>query len=201
MRIWFLCKVKYAKENEQGLLKNVSEQYLVDAVSFTEAEARIYDLLGSTIRGDFQVTNISKSNFVDVFPYDDIDIWHKCKITYVVADADSGKEKKVTQYMLVTAHDVKEAYDRIHESLSNMLVTFKVPDITESPIVEIFPYEREDEELLPPPPSNLKPLSEVKAEQDRREAIRQENMEKPSSTQEEMPRLVEYEEEDDDEKN
>lgn len=196
MRIWFLCKVKYAKENEQGLLKNVSEQYLVDAVSFTEAEARIYDMLGSTIRGDFQVTNISKSNFVDVFPYDDIDIWHKCKITYVVADADSGKEKKVTQYMLVTAHDVKEAYDRIHESLSNMLVTFRVPDITESPIVEVFPYERDDEELLPPPPSNLKPLSEVKAEQERREAIRQENMEKVPSTQEEMPRLVEYEEED-----
>lgn len=197
MRIWFLCKVKYAKENEQGLLKNVSEQYLVDAVSFTEAEARIYDMLGSTIRGDFQVTNISKSNFVDVFPYDDIDIWHKCKITYVVADADSGKEKKVTQYMLVTAHDVKEAYDRIHESLSNMLVTFRVPDITESPIVEVFPYERDDEELLPPPPSNLKPLSEVKAEQERRETVRQENMEKHSSNQEELPRLVEYEDEDD----
>lgn len=199
MRVWFLCRVKYAKENEQGLLKNVSEQYLVDAVSFTEAEARIYDMLGSTIRGDFQVTNISKSNFVDVFPYDDIDIWHKCKITYVVADADSGKEKKVTQYMLVTAHDVKEAYDRIHESLNNMLVTFRVPDITESPIVEVFPYERDDEELLPPPPSNLKPLSEVKAEQERREGIRQENMEKSSSIQEEIPKLVEYEDENDSE--
>jgi hypothetical protein len=172
MRTWFLCRVKYAKENEQGLLKNVSEQYLVDAVSFTEAEARIYDMLGSTIRGDFQVTNISKSNFVDVFPYDDIDIWHKCKITYVVADADSGKEKKVTQYMLVTAHDVKEAYERIHESLNNMLVTFRVPDVTESPIVEVFPYESDDDELLPPPPSHLKPLSEVKATQERRESTR-----------------------------
>jgi len=172
MRTWFLCRVKYAKENEQGLLKNVSEQYLVDAVSFTEAEARIYDMLGSTIRGDFQVTNISKSNFIDVFPYDDIDIWHKCKITYVVADADSGKEKKVTQYMLVTAHDVKEAYERIHESLNNMLVSFRVPDVTESPIVEVFPYETDDEELLPPPPAHLKPLSEVKAEQERRESAR-----------------------------
>lgn len=193
MRVWFLCKVKYAKENEQGLLKNVSEQYLVDAVSFTEAEARIYDMLGSTIRGDFQVTNISKSNFVDVFPYEDIDIWHKCKITYTVADGDSGKEKKVTQYMLVTAHDVKEAYDRIHESLSNMLVTFRVPDITESPIVEVFPYEHEDEELLPPPPSNLKPLSEVKAEQERRETARQETQERLEAIEE--PKLVEYEEE------
>ncbi|HSJ66924.1 MAG TPA: DUF4494 domain-containing protein [Anditalea sp.] len=172
MRTWFLCKVKYAKENEQGLLKNVSEQYLVDAVSFTEAEARIYDMLGSVIRGDFQVTNISKSNIVDVFFYEDVDIWHKCKITYVVADADSGKEKKVTQYMLVTAHNVKEAYERIYESMSNMLVTFNVPDVNESPIVEIFPYEKEDEELLPPPGANLRPVSEVKAEQERRDQAR-----------------------------
>ena len=141
-----MCRVKYAKENEQGLLKNVSEQYLVDAVSFTEAEARIYDMLGSVIRGDFQVTNISKSNIVDVFFYEDIDVWYKCKVTYVVADADSGKEKKITQYMLISAHHVKEAYERIHESLNNMLVSFNVPDITESPIIEIFPYEREEEE-------------------------------------------------------
>lgn len=186
MRIWFLCKVKYAKENEQGLLKNVSEQYLIDAVSFTEAEARIYDMLGSVIRGDFQVTNISKSNIVDVFFYEDVDIWYKCKITYVVADADSGKEKKVTQYMLVSAHDAKEAYDRIHESLSNMLVSFRVPDITESPIVEIFPYESEDEELLPPPPSHLKPVSEVKAEQERREEVRAEREKAQAEEEEDM---------------
>ncbi|AKP50255.1 DUF4494 domain-containing protein [Cyclobacterium amurskyense] len=164
MRTWFLCKVKYAKENEEGLLKNVSEQYLVDAVSFTEAEARIYDMLGSVIRGDFQVTSISKSNIVDVFFFDDVDVWHKCKITYIVADADSGKEKKVTQYMLVTAHNLKEAYDRIYESLNNMLVSFNVPDISESPIVEIFPYEKDDEELNPAIPDNLKPLSEVENE-------------------------------------
>lgn len=149
MRTWFLCKVKYAKENEQGLLKNVSEQYLVDAVSFTEAEARIYDMLGSVIRGDFQVTNISKSNIVDVFFYEDIDIWYKCKVTYIVADADSGKEKKVTQYMLISAHHVKEAFERLQESLNNMLVSFNIPDITESPIVEIFPYEKDDEEQAP----------------------------------------------------
>lgn len=162
MRTWFLCRVKYAKENEQGLLKNVSEQYLVDAVSFTEAEARIYDMLGSVIRGDFQVTTISKSNIVDVFFYEDIDIWYKCKISYVVADADSGKEKKVTQYMLVSAHNVKEAYDRIHESLNNMLVSFVVPDINESPIIEIFPYEKEEEELDHEKPFNAEGEHEVR---------------------------------------
>ena len=73
MRTWFLCKVKYAKQNEEGLLKNISEQYLVDAVSFTEAEAILYDRLASQIRGDFQFTGISKSNIVDVFFYENTD--------------------------------------------------------------------------------------------------------------------------------
>ncbi len=133
------------------------EQYLVDAVSFTEAEAILYDRLGSQIRGDFQVTGISKSNIVDVFFYEDADIWHKCKISYLVADADSGKEKKVTQYMIVTAEDVKQAFDRIQESLSNMLVSFRIPDIVESPIVEVFPYEKE--EAIPAmPDGNFRPV-------------------------------------------
>lgn len=146
MRTYFIATVKYAKENDQGLLKNVSEKYLVDSVSFTEAEATIYDLLGSSIRGDFQVTGISKANIADVFIYDDIDIWHKAKITYFVADADSGREKKISQYMLVSAHDVKEAYDRITESLSNMLVSYRIPEIIESPIVEVFQYEKPENE-------------------------------------------------------
>ncbi len=163
MRTWFLCKVKYAKENEEGLLKNISEQYLVDAVSFTEAEAILYDRLASQIRGDFQVTGISKSNIVDVFFYEDSDIWYKCKISYLVADADSGKEKKVTQYMIVTAEDVKNAYDRIQESLSNMLVSFRIPDIVESAIVEVFPFEK-DEVAEQLPPGNFRPVSEVEAE-------------------------------------
>ena len=163
MRTWFLCKVKYAKQNEEGLLKNISEQYLVDAVSFTEAEAILYDRLASQIRGDFQVTGISKSNIVDVFFYEDSDIWYKCKISYLVADADSGKEKKVTQYMIVTAEDVKNAYDRIQESLSNMLVSFRIPDIVESAIVEVFPFEK-DEVAEQLPPGNFRPVSEVEAE-------------------------------------
>lgn len=173
MKIWFICKVKYAKEDDKGILKNVSENYLVDAVSFTEAEARIYDELGSIIRGDFQVTNISKSNIVDVFHYDDIDIWHKCKITYVVADEDSGKEKKVTQIMLVSAHDVKEAYDRIRESLNNMLVSFRVPEVIESNIVEIFPYVSE-EDKEPEIPDNYRKLEPDEAAELKNEATEEE---------------------------
>lgn len=142
MRTWFLIKVKYAKETEEGLLKSITEQYLVDAVSFTEAETIIYDRLGERIRGDFQVVAINRSNFVDVFQYEDADVWFKAKVQYIVADGDSGKIKKVTQYMLVTAQDVPQAHERIQESLSNMLVSFQVPDVVETKIVEVFPYSK-----------------------------------------------------------
>ena len=134
-----MCKIKYQKEEDNGKLKNVTEAYLVDAVSYTEAEARIHEELGSIIRGEFSITNITKSNINDVFGYDDTDLWHKVKVIYYVED-DNGNEKKVTNHMLVTANTVKEAYDRIEESMKSILVTFKITEIAESPIVEIFPY-------------------------------------------------------------
>jgi hypothetical protein len=108
------------------------------------------------------ITGISKSNIVDVFFYEDSEVWHKCKITYLIADADSGKEKKVTQFMIVTAEDVKQAFDRIQESLSNMLVSFRVPDITESPIVEVFPFEKD--EVVALPDGNFRPVKDLENE-------------------------------------
>ena len=142
MRTWFEARVKYAKENEQGLLKSVAEKYLLDAVSFTEAETVIYKEIGERVRGDFQVTHISKSNIVDVFDYSDGNPWFKAKVQYIIADADSGKEKKVTQHMPVTAVSVPQAHERIQESLKNMLVSFQVPDVVETKILEVFPYEK-----------------------------------------------------------
>ena len=156
MRTYFMCTVRYAKENDQGLLKNVLGKYLIDAVSHTEAEAIAYDKLGSQIGGDFQVKRLVPANITDVFFYEDSDIWHKCKICYMIADGESGKEKKVTQYMIVTAEDVKQAYDRIQESLSNMSVSFRVPEVVESPIVEVFPYEKSDLDQLPE--GNFRPV-------------------------------------------
>lgn len=139
--MWFITKVKYNKEDENGLLKQVSEQYLVDAESFTEAEARIYDKLEEMVRGYFDVTDISKTNYVDVFQYEDGDYWHKCKVQFLT-ESETGKGKKVTQHMLVNSATVKEAYDRINESLGNSLVTFSVPDVIETKIIEVFKFEK-----------------------------------------------------------
>ena len=167
MKVWFACKVKYQKEDEQGRVKNVTEAYLADALSFTEAEAKIYEEIGQRVMGEFQVTSIAKSKIIDVFEFPDSDTFYQAKVTYMVADADSGKEKKVTNLMLVGAHHVKEAWDRVHESLNNMLVTFIVPEVKESPILEVFHHNSETEKI----PDNLTPISELETEEEDEQAV------------------------------
>jgi len=155
MKTWFTCKVKYQKQDDQGRIKNVTEAYLTDALSFTEAEARIYEEMGQRVMGEFIVTSITKSKIVDVFEYPGGDVFYQVKITYLITDADSGKEKKVSNLMIIHAENISQAYDRIHESLNNMLVTFAVPEIKESPIMEVFHHNGEQRI-----PDNLTPLSE-----------------------------------------
>lgn len=156
MNNWFTVKVKYTKQLENGAFKRVSEPYLLAAMTFTDAEARIYEELGSIIRGEFTVTNIARTDFHDIFQYEDSDTWYKCKISFEGATEDSDKPKKVSQNFLVGAHSVKEAYDRMHESLSTMLVDFLIPSITVSPIVDIFPYVEDlDREIARRPMTEL----------------------------------------------
>ena len=140
MSNWFTVKVKYTKQLDNGGLKRVSEPYLLGAMTFTDAEARIYEELGSIIRGEFQVTGITRTEFQDVFQYEEEDIWYKCKISYEDVDNDSEKAKKVAQNFLVTASSVKEAFDRINESLSGLMIDYSILSISLSPIVDIFPY-------------------------------------------------------------
>lgn len=140
MNNWFTVKVKYTKQLDNGALKRVTEPYLLAAMTFTDAEARIYEELGSQIRGEFNVTGIVRTELNDIFAYDDADTWYKCKVKYEDFDADTEKSKKVSQNFLVGANDVKEAYERMKESLSTLMVDFQIPSIIESPLVDIFPY-------------------------------------------------------------
>jgi hypothetical protein len=144
MNSWFTVKVKYTKQLENGTFKRVSEPYLLAAMTFTDAEARIYEELGSSIRGEFQVTGIARTDLHDIFQYDDAEQWFKCKVTYDRIDEDGEKAKTISQNFLVSAAQVKEAYDRIEESLATLMIDFNVVSITSSPIVEIFPYREED---------------------------------------------------------
>ena len=141
MNQWFTVKVKYTKQLDNGTYKRVSESYLIAAFTFTDAEARIYEELGNIIKGEFNVLSITRTELHDIFAYDDADVWYKVKITYESqALDDEEKTKKVTQNFLVSAHSVKDAFDRLKESLSTLMIDFKIPSVVKSPIVDIFPY-------------------------------------------------------------
>ncbi len=157
MTTWFVCKVKYLKIDEQGNAKQITEPYIVDAVSFTDAESRIYKEMEQRILGaDFTIADISRSNFEDIFYYEDSDILYKCKVTYSDLDTKNQKEKKVVKYMLVTANNIKEAYERLEDKLSTMVVPYEVPSIAVSPFVDIFTYDSSENGLTT---GTLQPLS------------------------------------------
>lgn len=147
MSNWFECKVKYHKYDEASRkVKKVSEPFLLDAVSFTDAEARIIKEIEQYVKDEFVVSNIRKAKYTDVFHYSDYDKWFECKITYVDVDQKSGQEKKFTNAMLISASNAKEAYERIEESLNTMIVPFEIPSVVLTPIVDVIPYVAEGEQ-------------------------------------------------------
>lgn len=139
MNNWFTVKVKYTKQLENGAFKRVSEPYLLAAMTFTDAEARIYEELGSIIRGEFAVLSIARAEFHDLFAYEDSDSWLKCKISFE-SFGDGEKAKKVTHNFLVGANTIEQATERIKESLSTMLVDYTLNSVVVTPIVDVFPY-------------------------------------------------------------
>lgn len=140
MNNYFTTKVKYTAQLENGSFQRVTDQFLFAAMTFTDCEARIYQELAQSIRGEFNVVAINRTEVHDIFQYDDSDTWYKVRLSYDSMDADSSKAKKVTQNFLVSASSCEEASIRIKESLSTLLVDFKIKSVVESPIVEIYPY-------------------------------------------------------------
>lgn len=148
MKKWFQAKVRYEKlDPRSGRTKKVIEPYLIDAITFSEAEERIYKSLEEIISGEFLVKDIAKSNFTDVFFYEQGELWFHAKVKYIDVDEETGKEKNVVNNMLVTADDAREAYDRIQESLKEMIVPFSVPSVSVSSIIDVFPYDSEKKNI------------------------------------------------------
>lgn len=141
MQTWFECKVKYAKIDQGGYERKVNDNYLIDAVSFTDAETRLFEQMGEITRGEFQVTNIKKSNISEVISKEEGEWWYKAKISLITIDEEGGKEKKVNNYLLISADDLNQALKRLEDGLSYMLVPYVVTAIQLSTIAEVFPYD------------------------------------------------------------
>ena len=143
MNTWFECKAKYQKTGEDGKDKMVSENYLVDAVSFTEAEKRINKELEPYISGEFFVVVIKIANFSEIIPDENGDRYFKTKVSFISVDEEKGVEKRSSTYMLVQANNVKEAYVNTEKALSDTVSDFEIPAISESNILDVFKYDSE----------------------------------------------------------
>lgn len=146
--IWYECKVKYRKTDDIGSQKVTTEPYLVDAISYTEAESRINEEMAAYVSEEFKITNIKVANYAEIHPFENADRWFKSKVSLVAFDEESGKERKTNMYLLVQANDVKEAYDNTVSVMKNTMGDYTIPAISESPIMDVFPYFSGDEDDL-----------------------------------------------------
>ncbi|TVZ14293.1 DUF4494 domain-containing protein [Maribacter sp. MAR_2009_72] len=149
--IWYECKVKYRKLDEaSGMLKVKTEPFLVDAISYTEAESRITQEMSAYLSDseEIKITNIKVANYAEIHPFENSDRWFKSKISLIAFDEESGKESKSNQYLLVQANDVKEAYDNTVSVMKDTMGDYTIPAITESPIMDVFPYFSGEEDDL-----------------------------------------------------
>lgn len=144
MHVWFECKVRYEKALESGMQKTVTEPYLVDALSFTEAEARILEEMKPFISGEFTVSDIKRVQFAETFFNETGDRYYKAKLYFITLDEKSGSEKKKAFNMLIQALDLKEAVEILETEMKKTMIDYSIASIAETAIMDVFPYSSEN---------------------------------------------------------
>ncbi|KAA6323914.1 hypothetical protein EZS27_026700 [termite gut metagenome] len=143
LHTWFECKIRYEKIMENGMSKKVAEPYLVDALSFTEAEARIIEEITPFISGEFTVADIKRANYSELFFSDEdtADRWFKCKLLFITLDEKSGAEKKIATQILVQAADLHDAIKKLDEGMKGTMADYQIASVIETAIMDVFLYK------------------------------------------------------------
>ena len=141
MHNWFECKVSYEKMLENGMQKKVTEPYLVDALSFTEAEARIIEEIRPFITGEFTVTDIKRARLSELFFNENGDRFYKIKVYFITLDEKSGAEKKTAAQMLAQATTLKEAIAVLEDGMKGTLADYTIASVTETQLMDVFPFD------------------------------------------------------------
>ena len=130
--------MRYDKLMENGMQKKVNEPYMVDALSFTEAEARIIEEVTPFISGDFSVSAVKRTNISEIFWDDSADKWYHVKVNFITIDEKSAVEKKTTSHILVAATDFKGALDNFMEGMKGTMADFEIASIAETTIMDVY---------------------------------------------------------------
>ena len=141
---WFECKIQYEKTMEDGTQKKVTEPYLVDALSFTEAEARIMEETEPFVSGEYTVSDIRKTSYSELFDStkSEDDRWFKAKLMFVTVDEKSGKEKKKASAVMVKGKNLGKALANLSESMKKSMADYEVAAIQETAIMDVFAYRK-----------------------------------------------------------
>lgn len=145
MSNWFQCKVKYERSGEDGGITKVNESYLVDALSFTEAEERINEEMKPFISGEFLVADIKRSRIHELFFNEAGDRWYRCKVYFISIDEEKGVEKKIAASMFAQACNVTEAINVIEKEMKSTLADYQIASVVETDIMDVFKYELDKE--------------------------------------------------------
>lgn len=138
MANWFECKVRYDKLQENGAAKKVTEPYLVDAMSFTEAEARITEEQTPFISGEFSVSAVKRTKISEIFFDENGDKWYLVKVGFITIDEKTAVEKRSYSLILVQASSFKNAYDNFIEGMKGTMADYEIAQITETPLMDVY---------------------------------------------------------------
>lgn len=137
---WFEAKVRVERTMDDGLVKKVTELYTVEAVNWTVAEAAITGEMGAYGNVDFEITDIKKAAYGEVFFSEDAsaDKYYKCKISFITIDERTAKEKRNNVYYLVQAENIDKAKANIDEAMHGTMNDYEVLSVVETKILEVF---------------------------------------------------------------
>ena len=143
---WFECKIRYEKMTEDGLPKKVSEVYVVDALSFSEAEERIIEEMSSYISGEIEIVDVKIAPYREIFFADDnlADQWFKAKLSFITIDERTDKEKRTSMMYLVNAGNISSAINNIGEVMSGTMIDYITTSISATKIFDVFEYKKKD---------------------------------------------------------
>jgi hypothetical protein len=143
MHNWFQCKVKYERNAEDGSITKVNEAYLIDALSFTEAEERINEEMKPYISGEFLVADIKRARISELFENESGDRWYRSKIYFISLDEEKGVEKRIAATMFAQASTLKEAVEVIENGMKGTLADYEIASVTETNVMDVFKYKAE----------------------------------------------------------
>lgn len=143
---WFKTTIKFEKTADDGNIVKVSESYLVDALSFTEAEARIIEETKPFISGEFEVDKVTKARITELFYNDEGDKWFRAKVNFITLDEEKGVEKRTGALVMVQANDLEQAVAGVIKGMSGTMADYELFSITQSDIVDVFKYEAEEQQ-------------------------------------------------------